>query len=320
MLKNRVDKVAKSIVAIMLVLFSGVTSYAMDITLRADVTVNSTQITLGDVAILSPPQARLSKKRLARAPAPGKKMVIERAQIARQLEQNGIDAASLRWHGAAQVVVRRGARRFTAADVQHYIESYLRREQRRFPGISFKFIPQGRVKSFNLPSGSLQVEVIPALAGLLGSRRFTLICRVDGRVVRNLSVSGKLQAVADVVTARHNLRRGQIVSDADVAVTRLDISKLRDPLFSVDDVVGKRVARALRRGQVVQAKNLDIPPLIKKGNLVKIVASRGALLLTATGIARQDGRMGDVIKVTNASSHKTVLGKITGPDRVEVEF
>jgi len=312
--------VNRFVVAITLVLLSVSCGFALDITLKSDVTVNSEQVTLADVATLQPVEKKLAKKRLARSPAPGRHIRLERVNIAHQLELAGIDAKSVRWHGARKVVVRRGARRLSAADLQNYIDAYLRREQRRFPGVEFKFVPQGNIKPFNLPAGALRVEVIPAVAALLGSRRFTLICRVNGRVVKNLSVSGKLQAVADVVVANRNLRRGQIISSADVTVTRLDISKLRDPLFELDAVLGKRVARALRRGQVVQGKNLDIPPLVQKGALVKIVASRGALLLTATGIARQDGRMGEVIRVTNIASRKTIVGRVTGRDRIEVEF
>ena len=282
--------------------------------------VRGAQITLGLVAEISPPSSQLSAKRLARAPKPAQTVVLKREQIERALRQNGVDVTKLSWAGAKSVRVEGSSQTITADSVQQQIDTFLRNAEARRPDVTFAFTPFSPPQPFILPAGSIQIEVIPAVRDIVGSRHFTLVYRVNGRTVKNLAVRGKLLVEADVVVAQQPLRRGAIISERDVDVTTLDISRLRDPLFSLADVVGKRVARSVRAGQVIERKNVEFPPLVKKGAFVRIVARRGAMLLTAIGIARQDGQLEEIIRVQNSRSNKEIRARVVGPDQVEVEF
>jgi flagella basal body P-ring formation protein FlgA len=42
--------------------------------------------------------------------------------------------------------------------------------------------------------------------------------------------------------------------------------------------------------------------------------------VTATGQAKQDGALGETIAIINLSSKKTVAGRVTGPNQVEIIF
>ncbi|MBW2187254.1 MAG: flagellar basal body P-ring formation protein FlgA, partial [Deltaproteobacteria bacterium] len=79
-------------------------------------------------------------------------------------------------------------------------------------------------------------------------------------------------------------------------------------------------ARSMRTGQIVERKNIEFPPVIKKGDFVRIIAQRGSMVITASGVARQDGRQNEVIRVQNSSSQKEVRGRVVGPSQVRVEF
>jgi flagella basal body P-ring formation protein FlgA len=59
-------------------------------------------------------------------------------------------------------------------------------------------------------------------------------------------------------------------------------------------------------------------PVVKRGQQVKIAIKAGALLLTATGLAYNDGKLDQMIKVQNISSSKIILGRVAGPGLVEV--
>jgi len=302
------------------VLFSVGSASALQVTVHPAVVVRGEQVRLGDVAELVPSSHRLSGKRVARAPAPGNSIKIDRNQIHRVLTQNGVVDSELKLSGASAVDVKRDSLVITAARIQQDIDAYLSRLQQQHPDATFKFTPQGRINNIILPAGKLQVEVIPAVKRVVGSRRFTLIYRVDGRTVKNQSVSGKLELLAPVVVAQRNLKRNSIVDYDDVSMATLDISKIDQPVFAIADVVGKKVVRSTRSGQIVEEQNLDLPPLVKKGAFVKLIARRGSMVLTATGVARQDGKMAQIISVRNSSSQKEVLAKVIGPDRVEVGF
>ncbi len=52
--------------------------------------------------------------------------------------------------------------------------------------------------------------------------------------------------------------------------------------------------------------------------MVEIIYRRGALVVTARGIAMADGRKGAVITALNTSSGRTVTGRVAGPGLLEV--
>lgn len=299
--------------------WSGTSAWGLQITLKSNVVVTEPQVTLGMIAELSP-STSLADKRLVRSPEPAQSIVIKRDQIQRVLRQNGVDPDSLSWAGASAVRVEGASQTISGLEVQNEIDTFLRDAELRFTHARFIFTPFTPPEAFILPAGNLQVDVIPAVRDIIGSRHFTLIYRVDGRTVKNMAVRGKLVAEAEVVVARQPLRRGRTISANDVELIARDISRERDPLFELDEVVGNRVARGVRAGQVLERKSIEFPPLVKKGAFVRIVAKRGAMLLTAIGIAREDGQLNQVIRVQNSSSQKQIRARVVAPDRVEVEF
>ncbi|MDY0191436.1 MAG: flagellar basal body P-ring formation chaperone FlgA [Desulfuromonas sp.] len=302
------------------ILISAGSAIALEVTVLPAVVVNSEQVYIGDVATIVPASQRLSTKQITRAPALGQQLTINRDQIKQVLTQNGISAAEIKFSGATAVTVKRDSLVITAQRIQRDIDSYLHDVQHRTPETQFKFTMQGNINDITVPAGNLQVEVIPSNPAVIGSRRFTLIYSVDGRTVRNQSVSGKLEVLSNVVVVQRNLRRGSIVKSDDVRLVTVDIGKVDQPFFSLDEVVGKKVVRSMRSGEVVEAQNLDYPPLVKKGAFVKLVARRGQMVLTATGVAMEDGKMAEFIQVRNSASQKDVLAKVIGLDQVEVGF
>lgn len=314
--------VIKSCTVLWMLFFFGSTSvlWAQSIALKSNVVVRGSQITLGMIADLSPASPQLANKRIARAPAPAKTVVLKRGQIEKILRQNSVDTSALTWSGSKNVNVVGASQQISSDDIQHQIDGFLRDVEFRLPHIIFEFIPHSLPDTIILPVGSLQIDVIPAVKTIIGSRSFTLIYRVDGRTIKNLAVRGRLSANSEVVVVQQPLRRGAIISEADVDLVSLDISKVHDPLFDLSDVVGLRVARSIRAGQIVERKNIEYPPVITKGDFVRIIAQRGSMVLTASGVARQDGRMGEVIRVQNSSSQKEVRGRVVGPSQVKVEF
>lgn len=294
--------------------------WAQTIALKPNAVVQSSQITLGMIADLTPASQSLANKRIARAPEPALTVVLQRAQIEKTLRQNSVDITALTWTGAEAVTVVGASQQITALDIQRQIDDFLRDAELRLTNVTFEFVPFSSPEPFILPVGSLQIDIIPAVETIIGSRNFTLIYRVDGQTLKNLAVRGRLSANAEVVVVQQPLRRGAIISTDDVDLVSLDISKTRDPLFDLGDVVGLRVARSMRAGQIVEQKNIEYPPVVHKGDFVRIIAQRGNMMLTAAGVAQQDGQMDEVIRVQNSSSQKEVRGRVIGPSQVKVEF
>lgn len=127
-----------------------------------------------------------------------------------------------------------------------------------------------------------------------------------------------MEARANVIAAAIPLKKGTILRARHLKETVMDISELKDPGFSVDEFLGKKIKRSLRAGSPVKISMVESLPVIHRGEKVKIVIESGSMLLTATGLAHSDGKLNDFIRVQNINSNKVVFGRVTGPGVVEV--
>jgi flagella basal body P-ring formation protein FlgA len=112
-----------------------------------------------------------------------------------------------------------------------------------------------------------------------------------------------------------------VLTTGDVCLKRVNVSKAPDRIiFDLNQVVGKQLRTRIRAGECFRAHMLREPPLIEKGDRVKIIARSDSLRVSTMGIAKADGARGDQIRVENAVSEKTVVGRVMAVGVVEVLF
>ena len=205
-------------------------------------------------------------------------------------------------------------------EMTQVLSDYLNAESRQFPQVELRFKAVSLPDPFVVPQGRINHQIIPANPGVIGSRRMTLLTRVDGDIVSNQSIRVDLEAMAEVMVAKASMRRGTILTNDDVETLYTDISKVDEPIFADDQISGKQLKRSVRLGEPLEQNEVEFPPVIKRGEKVVINASSHGLQLTAAGKARDDGRPGEMIRVINSSSRKEVVCKVIAPGVVRVEF
>lgn len=204
--------------------------------------------------------------------------------------------------------------------VEQILNDFLAEQSDRLPHVELRFSSIDLPQAFQVPAGRIEFEVVPAKPDVIGSRRMTLLTRVAGVVVDNRSIRVELEALAEILIAAENLQRRDVLTPEKVEFRLQDISDLNQPLFDDEEIYGKRLKRSARVGQPLLRRQIDFPPMVKRRDKVTIQARRGGLLLTAAGEAKEDGQEGDMIRVINLGSRKVVLGRVTAPGLVEVEF
>lgn len=205
-------------------------------------------------------------------------------------------------------------------EMEHIVQDFLADKSDLLPHVELSYKSIVLPEPYSVPQGRIDHQVIPAKPGVIGSRRFTLVTRVDGQTVSNKSIRVELKASAEIAVTTSALRRGAILSATDVEMRYRDISKFKEPIFDQAEIVGKRMKRSVRHGDPLQKHQIEFPPVIKRGERVVIQAVSKGLSLSAAGEARQDGRSGEAIRVMNSSSRKVVLCQVVGPGLVKVEF
>jgi len=104
---------------------------------------------------------------------------------------------------------------------------------------------------------------------------------------------------------------GDIVGDDALEDVPLSRAGMGGPFaLSRIDVVGKTARRTLLPGRAIPLAAVDNPRLIRNGAEVTMVYIEGALTITTTGAALQDGALGETVKVRNTDSGVTIHGQV----------
>ena len=144
---------------------------------------------------------------------------------------------------------------------------------------------------------------------------------MDNKETEKIILSAWIDQYQNVVCADRYLPRNSILNAADLRFERINISKApRNLITHLNHSVGKRLKQSVKAGQYLRLNMLAVPPVIQKGDRVKILVENGSLKIETVGIAKTSGGIGEQIKVENISSKKTVVGRIRDATAVEILF
>ncbi|MHB8766476.1 MAG: flagellar basal body P-ring formation chaperone FlgA, partial [Deferrisomatales bacterium] len=118
-----------------------------------------------------------------------------------------------------------------------------------------------------------------------------------------------------VVLAR-DVRKGEVLTLGDLDVRSDDATR---PGFSDPEaVVGKRLTRSLAEGTLLSPRDLESPPVIARGDTVRLVARVGGVVASTLGKALEPAGAGEVVRVENLASGKAVSGVVREGGVVDV--
>lgn len=304
-----------------LFLASVISSDALEITFLKSAVVDGSVVKMGDIVRFSEESEltrALSSQTVSQAPPPGDSISLRSLSIKKSVSGTKNLTSKVSWSGSPVVHVKRNSQTIGANRIQNLISEFLEEQKPHLPDAEINFTPHSLPLPFQIPVGDLTTEVIPSNPGILGSSRFAILFRIDGKVVKNMSVRGKLEAIAAVVVSAKSIKRGQILGGHHLTKALTDISKISDPGSDPQDFLGKRLKRSVRSGTPLRISYVETLPIVRKGEKVKIYIQAGSMLVTATGLAHSDGREHQIIRVLNINSRKTVFGRVTAPGLVEV--
>lgn len=297
------------------------TAAALQITFNARCSVDDSVVKLGDVAVFDEETEMtraLATLPVSQAPSPGEENTLSSVSIKEYLISSQSLSQDIRWNGSPTVTVLRRGIDIGPEAISTIIGDYIAKNADSLPEAEIRFVPDSLPLPFTLPEGDLTHEIIPSNPGILASSRFSIIFRIDGKVVKNISVRGKIEAFTRVVVSSGPLKKGQILEPQDVATAVMDISSMNNPGLEMEDFIGKKLQRSIRAGSPIYSSMVAALPLVHRGERVKIVLNSGPLQITATGLARSDGLEDEMIRVQNISSNKIIYCRVAAPGLVEV--
>ena len=289
------------------------------------VSVRAAAITMGEIGVVEGAGEELARSlrsvRLGVSPMPGSWREMERGLILSQLLQGGYGPEQVRLVCPPVVRIYRESQTVSQATLESRLRDYVAANAPWSPD-ELEVTEVSRVGDAVVPAGELEIRVrTRGSAAYLGPTPFVVELLVDGRQARQLMMQARLSVFRDAVVAAAALPAHQVIGEADVETRRVDISSARGRTFgSAGEVVGMETTCYLQAGSVLTARSLAQPILVRRGEVVQLVASRPGFVIRVTGIAQADGRRGQVVRVLNPVSRRVVDAEVTGPQRARVIF
>jgi len=136
---------------------------------------------------------------------------------------------------------------------------------------------------------------------------------------KDIDVEGFVYQLTNIPVLDQNIRNGIIIREHNVKMLKLRQNSLNENVaLSMNDLIGMTPRRMVQSDRPVRLADLEKPQIVEKGEIITLTLNEGPLSLTAKGRALDAGAKGDVIRVMNLSSKRTIEGLVSAPQRVEI--
>jgi flagella basal body P-ring formation protein FlgA len=199
-----------------------------------------------------------------------------------------------------------------------YINSRL--EKKNVEVIISKFTVTGNKM---LPAGEVSLKIFPKEREeqLSGHVRLTAIVSIDNVPRTEVTLSGWIDVFDSVVCTSRRLNKGKIITSDDLYLAKRNISRLHPNILTdMDKAVGLMLKHDVMENDCLKDNMLQKATIVKRGDVVTILAELGGIRVTAPGKILEKGCLGEYIRVQNANSRKNINARVVNDSTVMVDF
>jgi len=143
---------------------------------------------------------------------------------------------------------------------------------------------------------------------------------VDGVAQGRVKLSGDLALFGEVLCTTATLPRHTLITASHLQRVRRNLTMLGPDLVSEESAaIGKELKTTLQAGAILYGNLIKAPEVVKRNDIVSILAASESLLITVPGRAQGAGATGELIKVKNLMSRKEIVAKVLGPGAVQAQ-
>lgn len=286
-------------------------------------TVNGPVLTLGEIAqITGENEAKVSALkalRLGAAPKPGGRLVLTRELLGARLAASGADLTGITWSVPENIVIAANSQVVAGQKMADTAFAALVKrlnsaeDKRQIELVSFS-------DDVAAPVGEIRLNAeFPYGIRKSGPTVVNVIITCDGRIYDKVSLRYNVKVLEDIVIASKPIAPNELLTAENLTYQRTDVARLPSAyLTDISKLAGLSAKRPIAAGTLVTDSLLKKPILVKRGTNVAISAHSGAIAITASGQALQDGAEGQVIRVQNTNSKRIVTAKVMGEGLVQI--
>jgi len=310
------------------------------IELKESVEVSSAVVQLGQVAEIHDPDpkvaARLAAVTLFPAPAAGRTREVDFDTIRGRLAAQGFNLADLEFSGSSMLTVSSGraghrvastpsqaladlAQRRADELVTAAIRQYLKEEAAALGNVQIELQLTPKQASWISAAASARIEISGGSEPWIGQQNLRAgIYDRQGRR-QEFQVACQIKPLPQVLVPTANLPKGHIVRPDDVSWRQQPADKPGQSFVDREElVVGQETQRTLRAGEPIAMIDVRGVPLVRRGDIVSVVARNQGIVVRTDGKAMTDGGLGQAIKVLSLDGRRELSARVTGYHEVAV--
>lgn len=295
---------------------------AQSLKIKEEVIVSSPIVKLGDIVDTENPEIEPSLKDfpLCQSPKPGYALEIPFSTILASLHQFGINKKDVEIPPNSKSTVRRAtaviSKELLAESLYHYIEENMPWD--KGATTIHVYPPSSEVI---LPEGDIEISWNPtSTPAFIGTGIYRGKISVDGKLIKTIICRAKVEARALAVVALRTIPRGGTIKESDVTFKEIALTKNRESvLWDVASVIGAVARKSIPAGFVIGPNDVELPPVIRKNQIVPIIFEKGGVCVTGKVKVLTDAKVGEKVKCVHLDSENEVEGIVLQDGSVKVE-
>lgn len=191
------------------------------------------------------------------------------------------------------------------------LKLYLEKQFSLYDGFSYEIIQSPKEVSALTVNEAEPLKVVENMVSV------PVFYNKDGKQ-KATTVKLRLHLFQQVVTAVKKIKSREDLSPADFTLERQDITLFKGtPITSLSEVVNYKTKISLYPGKILTKEIVELKPVVLSGDLVKASITNGNVTISLEANARQDGAVGDVIRVVTQTK-KQYRAKVMDSTNVNI--
>lgn len=135
---------------------------------------------------------------------------------------------------------------------------------------------------------------------------------------RTFWVQGQVAIYREVPVAKRSMNIGERLQQGDFELQMRDVTFATDGVPTSPEMLGRRLRLGLRANDAIFVGHIERDKAMRRGEVVRIQAREEGFEVIMSGLAEQDGFIGDTVNVRNPKTNRILSGTVTAQGEVEV--
>jgi flagella basal body P-ring formation protein FlgA len=235
-----------------------------------------------------------------------KDFYISKDEISSLLKSNHLDISGIEISGYSQIIFR--VKNLTKERLKELIRKYI---ESRYENIEVRQISVGSKELF-LDEALVSIQITSKTFKHIYLKVFLR----SGNILKKIYANATIEEYIYKPFAKRDILKGKIIKGDDIVFKRVKKRVNSERKLTPKEVIGSVAKRVIYATKEIKPTSIEPDYEVKKRRNVKIVYKKGGITIEFLGLALDNGKKGDIIRVKNISTNKVLRCKVLSKSAV----